>query len=136
MEEFRCVRSTTIESVPWFQRIHHIVILEVLFHVFIVFQFFLRVTLPHFDDMEATIFKVLGLFHGGLMKIVHGLFADLVDGVSDITFQTPCKKYFVKVLYLCKKIDPLKKTYRARNSHEIHMLYVSPHHSYPRNMDQ
>jgi hypothetical protein len=54
--------------------------------------------------MEATIFKVLGLFHGGLMKIMHGLFADLVDGVPGITFQTPCKKHFVKVLYPCKKL--------------------------------
>jgi hypothetical protein len=49
--------------------------------------------------MEATIFKVLGLFHGGLMEIMHGLFADLVDGVPGITFQTRCKKYLVKVLY-------------------------------------
>ena len=110
VEDFRCVGSTTIESMSWFQRIHHIVILEVLFHVFIVFQFFLHVALPHFDNMEATIFKVLDLFHGDLMEIMHGLFADLVDGVPCITFQTPCKKkYFVKVLYLCKKTDHLKK---------------------------
>ena len=52
-------------------------------------------------------FKVLGLLHGGVMEIMHGLFADFVDGVLCLTFQTPCKK-IVKVLYLCKKSDPLK----------------------------
>ena len=33
------------------------------------------------------------------MEIMYGVFAELVDGVPCITFQTPCKKYLVKVLY-------------------------------------
>jgi hypothetical protein len=54
--------------------------------------------------MEATIFKVLGLFHGGLMKIMHGLFADLVDGVPGITFQTPFKNISLKYCTCVKKL--------------------------------
>jgi hypothetical protein len=47
----------------------------------------------------------LGLFHGGLMEIMHGLLADLVDGVPGITFQTPCKKNIpLKYCTPCKKL--------------------------------
>jgi hypothetical protein len=54
--------------------------------------------------MEATIFKVLGLLRGGLMEIMHGLFADLVDGVPCITVQTPCKKNLLKYCTCVKKL--------------------------------
>jgi hypothetical protein len=86
--------------------------------------------------MEATIFKVLGLFDGGLMEIMHGLFADLVDGVPGITFQTPCKKkYFVKVLYLCKKTDPLKKLTVPETAMKF-ICCMCLYDSHPRNMAQ
>ena len=62
------------------------VMIEVIFHVFIVIQFSVDVAFPYFHDLVALTSQVLDLFHGRAMEFLHGFAIVQVHGIMSVTF--------------------------------------------------
>ena len=62
------------------------VMIEVIFHVFVVIQFPVDVAFPYFHDVVALTSQVLDLFHGRIMEFLRGFTIDRVHDIASVTF--------------------------------------------------
>ena len=65
---------------------------KIMLHVFVLFQFSVDVTFPHFHDVVIFAFQVLDLCNGAVVKFLHGFAADRIHGIAGVTFCTTVPK--------------------------------------------
>ena len=61
---------------------------EIMLHVFVLFQFPVDVTIPHFHNVVTFAFQVLDLRHGAVVKFLHGFAVDRIHGIAGVTSRT------------------------------------------------
>ena len=59
---------------------------EIMFHLFVLLQFSVDVTFPHFHNVVTFAFQVLDLCHGAVVKFLHGFVVDRIHGIAGVTF--------------------------------------------------
>ena len=60
---------------------------EIMLHLFVLLQFSVDVTFPHFHHIVAQASQVLALCHGAMMKFLHGFVVDQIHGIAGVTFR-------------------------------------------------
>ena len=81
------------------------IMVEIMLHLFVLLQFLVDVTFPHFNDVVTFAFQVLDLCHGAVVKFLHGFTSDRVHCIAGVTFRTTvpetavdferCMRFFV-----------------------------------------
>ena len=74
------------------------VMIEVIFHDFVVIQFPINITFPFFHDVVALTSQVLDLFHCGTMEFLYGFTADRVHRIAGETSGTSGPETSVDVI--------------------------------------
>ena len=63
-----------------------------MLHAFILFQFSVDVTFPHFHKVVTLAFQVLDVCHGAVVKFLHGFTVDQIHGITGVTSRTSVPK--------------------------------------------
>ena len=59
---------------------------KIMFHLFVLLQFSVDVTFPHFHKVVTFAFQVLDLCHGAMVKFLHGFVVDQIHDIAGVTF--------------------------------------------------
>ena len=86
MVQFGCIGPTTVQGMMRVSRIDHVKMLEKMLHLFVLLQFSVDVTFPHFHHIIAVTSQVLALCQGAMMKFLHGFVIGWIHGIAGVTF--------------------------------------------------
>ena len=65
------------------------IMVEIMLHVFVLFQFPVDITFLHFHDVVTFAFQVVDLCHGTVVKFLHGFAIDRIHVIiAGVTFRT------------------------------------------------
>ena len=60
------------------------IMVEIMLHLFVLRQFPVDVTFPHFHKVVTFAFEVLDLCHGAVVKFLHGFALDRIHGIAGV----------------------------------------------------
>ena len=86
--QFGCVGSTAVQGMTRVQRVDHMIMFEIILHIFVLLQFPVDVAFPHFYNIVDLTFQILDLRHGAVVKLLHGFAIDRIHCIAGVTSRT------------------------------------------------